>query len=75
MTNGKNELQLLSAPSEVDFMRLFARHTLEHHSYTRLTVLNWSFLDDFLQDASVSFWGSRAKLRGETVCKVPFIIL
>lgn len=66
MTDDLNELQPESALPEADFIRLFARHELELRNYARLIVPDWSYVDDALQDASVTMWENRAKLRDES---------
>jgi len=66
MTDDFNELQPESALPEADFIRLFARHELELRNYARLIVPDWSYVDDALQDASVTMWENRAKLRDES---------
>ena len=66
MTDDLNELQPESALPEPEFMRLFARHELELRNYARLILPDWSCVDDALQDASVTMWENRAKLRDES---------
>ncbi len=52
--------------SEADFVRLFARHELALRNYARLILPDWSGVDDVLQDASVTMWESRQRLRDES---------
>lgn len=66
MTAESEESQPRSAISEADFMRLFARHEMELRNYARLILPDWTVVDDALQDASVTMWENRAKLRGES---------
>ncbi|MDA7524500.1 hypothetical protein N8616_03370 [Verrucomicrobia bacterium] len=54
MNDDFNELQPESALPEADFIRLFARHELELRNYARLILPDWSYVDDALQDASVT---------------------
>ena len=66
MTVESEESQPRSAISEADFMRLFARHEMALRNYARLIVPDWTAVDDALQDASVTMWENRAKLRDES---------
>ena len=52
--------------SEEDFVRLFARHELALRNYARLILPDWSAVDDVLQDASITMWESRQRLRDES---------
>ena len=52
--------------SEADFVRLFARHELALRNYARLILPDWSGVDDVLQDASITMWESRQRLRDES---------
>ena len=52
--------------SEADFVRLFARHALALRNYARLILPDWSGVDDVLQDASITMWESRQRLRDES---------
>ncbi|HBE68750.1 MAG TPA: RNA polymerase factor sigma-70 [Planctomycetaceae bacterium] len=52
--------------SEADFVRLFARHELALRNYARLILPDWSSVDDVLQDASITMWESRQRLRDES---------
>lgn len=52
--------------SEADFVRLFARHELAMRNYARLILPDWSSVDDVLQDASITMWESRQRLRDES---------
>ena len=61
-----DEMQDRSAVSEADFMRLFARHELALRNYARMIMPDWNGVDDVLQDASVTMWENRAKLREES---------
>jgi len=54
------------AISEADFVRLFARHELALRNYARLILPDWSGVDDVLQDASITMWESRQRLRDES---------
>ncbi len=54
MNDDFNELQPESALPEADFIRLFARHELELRNYAHLILPDWSYVDDALQDASVT---------------------
>lgn len=51
--------------SEADFVRLFARHELALRNYARLILPDWSSVDDVLQDASITMWENRHRLREE----------
>lgn len=55
-----------NAISEADFIRLFARHELALRNYARLILPDWSAVDDVLQDASITMWESRQRLRDES---------
>ena len=44
-------------------MRSFAKHELELRNYARLILPDWTYVDDELQNASVTMWENRAKLR------------
>lgn len=52
--------------SESDFMRLFARHELALRNYARLIMPDWNAVDDVLQDASITMWECRQRLRDES---------
>ena len=52
--------------SEADFVQLFARHELALRNYARLILPDWSSVDDVLQDASITMWESRQRLRDES---------
>ncbi|MEL6105856.1 MAG: sigma-70 family RNA polymerase sigma factor [Planctomycetota bacterium] len=52
--------------SEADFVRLFARHELALRNYARLVLPDWTSVDDVLQDASITMWESRGRLRDES---------
>jgi len=52
--------------SEADFVRLFARHELALRNYARLILPDWSGVDDVLQDASITMWESRQRLRDKS---------
>ncbi|EMB18916.1 sigma-70 family RNA polymerase sigma factor [Rhodopirellula europaea] len=52
--------------SEADFVRLFARHELALRNYARLILPDWNRVDDVLQDASITMWESRQRLRDES---------
>ncbi len=52
--------------SESDFVRLFARHELALRNYARLILPDWSGVDDVLQDASITMWESRQRLRDQS---------
>ncbi|MEM8669382.1 MAG: sigma-70 family RNA polymerase sigma factor [Planctomycetota bacterium] len=56
----------LHSVSESQFVRLFARHELALRNYARLILPDWSAVDDVLQDASVTMWESRQRLRDES---------
>ena len=49
--------------SEADFVRLFARHEMALRNYARLILPDWGAVDDVLQDASITMWESRQRLR------------
>ncbi|PHR97273.1 MAG: RNA polymerase factor sigma-70 [Blastopirellula sp.] len=49
--------------SEGDFVRLLTRHELALRNYARLILPDWNGVDDVLQDASITMWESRQKLR------------
>ncbi|MEM6471055.1 MAG: sigma-70 family RNA polymerase sigma factor [Planctomycetota bacterium] len=51
--------------SEADFVRLFARHELALRNYARLILPDWSGVDDVLQDASITMWENRLRLRDQ----------
>ena len=52
--------------SEADFVRLFARHELALRNYARLVLPDWGSVDDVLQDASITMWENRKRLRDES---------
>ena len=52
--------------SESDFVRLFARHELALRNYARLILPDWNAVDDVLQDASITMWECRGRLRDES---------
>lgn len=52
--------------SESDFIRLFARHELALRNYARLILPDWNAVDDVLQDASITMWECRQRLRDES---------
>ncbi len=66
MPDENGESQPKSTLSEADFMRLFARHEMALRNYARLILPDWTAVDDAIQDASVTMWENRAKLRDES---------
>lgn len=61
-----DQSESLNPLSEADFVRLFARHELALRNYARLILPDWTSVDDVLQDASVTMWESRQRVRDES---------
>ena len=61
-----NQSESPNPVSEADFVRLLARHELALRNYARLILPDWSGVDDVLQDASITMWESRQRLRNES---------
>ena len=61
-----DQSESLSPISESEFVRLLARHELALRNYARLILPDWTGVDDVLQDASITMWESRRRLRDES---------
>ena len=55
-----------TAISEADFVRLITRHELALRNYARVILPDWTAVDDVLQDASITMWECRQRLRDES---------
>lgn len=61
-----DQSELPNPISEADFVRLFARHEMALRNYARLILPDWNGVDDVLQDASITMWESRKRIRDQT---------
>ena len=50
---------------EADFMRLFVQHEPVLRAYARTMLPDWNFVDDALQESSVTMWQKLAQLESD----------